>query len=140
MRARLGMWMISKTMSAIREGDAQPTLAMDADDVCLHFPGHTSWSGVFEGKEAVAAWLARFTAIGFQIYPDQVMVKGWPWRMTMSVRGHIFVDAPNGARIYDNRYVIWGVLRWGKLSEYEVYEDTQKSAALDEYLAAHPAA
>jgi hypothetical protein len=31
--------------------------------------------------------------------------------------------------------VIWGRIAWGKLREYEVYEDTQKSKALDEYLA-----
>jgi ketosteroid isomerase-like protein len=140
MRARLGMWMISKNMSALRDGDPAPTLRMDADDVCLHFPGQNSWAGVHRGKEAVSAWLARFAEIGLQIYPDEVMVKGWPWKMTMSVRGRVFLHAPDGELVYDNRYVIWGVLRWGKLAEYEAYEDTQKSAALDEYLAAHPAA
>jgi hypothetical protein len=31
--------------------------------------------------------------------------------------------------------VIWGRLSWGLLKEYEVYEDTQKSAGLDD----HPA-
>jgi hypothetical protein len=31
--------------------------------------------------------------------------------------------------------VIWGRISWGRLREYEVYEDTQKSKALDEYLA-----
>jgi ketosteroid isomerase-like protein len=39
-----------------------------------------------------------------------------------------------GLRVYDNRYVIWGHIAWGKLREYEVYEDTQKSQRLDEYL------
>jgi hypothetical protein len=31
--------------------------------------------------------------------------------------------------------VIWGRLAWGRLKEYEVYEDTQKAKALDDYLA-----
>jgi hypothetical protein len=33
--------------------------------------------------------------------------------------------------------VIWGKLRWGKLYDYEVYEDTQKAKALDEWLEQH---
>jgi hypothetical protein len=33
--------------------------------------------------------------------------------------------------------VIWGRISWGRVREYEVYEDTQKSAAFDEYLARH---
>lgn len=43
---------------------------------------------------------------------------------------------PSGERIYENRYVIWGRLSWGLLREYEVYEDTQRTEALDEHLAA----
>jgi len=33
------------------------------------------------------------------------------------------------------RDVIWGRMSWGLLRKYEVYEDTEKSTALDEYLA-----
>ena len=42
-----------------------------------------------------------------------------------------------GERIYENRYVIWGRLAWGRMQEYEVYEDTQKAKALDDWLAVH---
>jgi hypothetical protein len=31
--------------------------------------------------------------------------------------------------------VIWGRMSWGFLREYEVYEDTERSTSLDEYLA-----
>ena len=37
----------------------------------------------------------------------------------------------------DRAGVIWGTMRWGLLREYEVYEDTQASRALDHYLADH---
>jgi len=53
------------------------------------------------------------------------------------VRGHDHLDSPSGERIYENRYVIWGRLAWGKMQEYEVYEDTQKAKALDDWLAVH---
>ena len=54
--------------------------------------------------------------------------------MTLCLRGHVFLPSPGGAPVYENRYVIWGRLAWGLLREYEVYEDTQKTAALDDRL------
>jgi|SRR5580658_10503036 ketosteroid isomerase-like protein len=134
MRNWLAMKLVSRTMAALRTGDYGPTLRLDADDVSMHFPGTASWAGDYKGKAVLREWYERFVEIGLQIYPDDIMVKGWPWNMTMAVRGHIYLDDPAGARVYDNRYVIWGRLRWGKLAEYETYEDTQKSVALDAHL------
>ena len=39
--------------------------------------------------------------------------------------------------MYDNRYVIWAKIRWGRVKQYEVYEDTEKAQALDDYLEAN---
>jgi ketosteroid isomerase-like protein len=108
---------------------------MDAADVELTFPGDSSWSGVFRGKEQVRAWLERFVRVGLHIAADEVVLQGFPWRQTICIRGTDHLDAPGGERVYDNRYVIWGHLRWGKLTDYEVYEDTQKAKALDAWLA-----
>ena len=80
-------------------------------------------------------WLDRFVSLGLQIYPDEVVLKGFPWRQTICVRGHIHLDDPEDGRVYDNRYVIWGRIVWGKMREYEVYEDTEKTRRLDEWLA-----
>ena len=77
-------------------------------------------------------WLQRFVATGLKIYPDEVIAQGPPWRMTLCVRGTDHLDTEDG-RVYENRYVIWGRMSWGLLREYEVYEDTQASKALDEY-------
>ena len=63
------------------------------------------------------------------------MLKGFPWRQTICVRGHIHLDAEDGRRIYENRYVIWGHMAWGKMREYEVYEDTHATDSLDAHLA-----
>jgi ketosteroid isomerase-like protein len=127
--------MIARNMRAIRAGDTGPTLAMDADDIRFTFPGESSFSPGAENKRELAQWLDRFVDIGLQIYPDQVVLKGFPWRQTVCVRGHIHLDDPQDGRVYENRYVIWGRIAWGKLREYEVYEDTEKSGKLDQYLA-----
>ena len=126
--------MISRNMAKAREGDIGPTLRMDAEDIRFRFPGDSSWATELEGKDDLERWLRRFADVGLQIYPDEVVLKGFPWKQTICIRGHDFLDSPEGERVYENRYVIWGRISWGKLREYEVYEDTQKAKALDTHL------
>jgi ketosteroid isomerase-like protein len=127
--------MIARNMAKASTGDLGPTLRMDAEDVSFRFPGDSSWGGEFNGKTELEPWLRRFAEVGIQIYPDEVVLKGFPWKQTICVRGRDHLNSPDGKRVYENRYVIWGRLSWGLLRDYEVYEDTQRSKALDGYLA-----
>ena len=126
--------MIGRNMTAIRGGDLEPTLAMDAEDVEFRFPGNSSFAPGAKGKKELRVWLERFAAIGLQIYPEEVILKGFPWKQTICVRGYIHLDRAGDGRVYDNRYVIWGHISWGKLREYVVSEDTEETRRLDEYL------
>jgi ketosteroid isomerase-like protein len=126
---------IARNMTRASAGDLGPTLKMDAEDVRFRFPGDSSWGGEYEGKDKLEPWLRRFADVGIEIYPDEVVLKGFPWKQTICIRGRDNLDSPAGERVYENRYVIWGHISWGKLRDYEVYEDTQKSKALDGYLA-----
>jgi hypothetical protein len=58
--------------------------------------------------------------------------------MTMVLRGTDRFEDPDGTLVYENRYVIWALTRWGFIRDYEVYEDTEKSVAFDAYLAGAP--
>lgn len=127
--------MIARNMERASAGDIEPALKMDADDVRFRFPGDSSWATELQGKEKLRPWLQRFADAGIQISPDEVVLKGFPWKQTICIRGTDYLDTPEGERIYENRYVIWGHLSWGLLRDYEVYEDTQKAKKLDEYLA-----
>ncbi|HEX6665305.1 MAG TPA: hypothetical protein VF081_01785 [Solirubrobacterales bacterium] len=127
--------MISRNMERASAGDIEPTLKMDAEDVRFRFPGDSSWATELQGKEKLRPWLQRFADAGIQISPDEVVLKGFPWKQTICIRGTDYLDTPAGERIYENRYVIWGHLAWGLLRDYEVYEDTQKAKKLDEHLA-----
>lgn len=131
----LGKKLIARNMAKASEGELGPSLRMDAEDVRFRFPGNNSWAGELNGKAELEPWLRRFAEVGLQIAPDEVVLKGFPWNQTICVRGRDHLDSPEGERVYENRYVIWGRISWGKLREYEVYEDTEKSRALDEYLA-----
>ncbi|MGI8506555.1 MAG: nuclear transport factor 2 family protein [Solirubrobacteraceae bacterium] len=137
MQSWLAKKLISYTMSRARAGDIRPTLLMDAEDVTFRFPGDNSWSGEYHGKAELRRWLERMVRVGVKTFPDEVVLKGFPWRHTVCVRGHDYVRSPAGETVYENRFVIWGRLRWGRLEDYEVYEDTEKATALDEYLLEH---
>ena len=97
------------------------------------FPGDSSWATEIDNRDDLELWLQRFVATGLKIYPDEVIAQGPPWNTTLCVRGTDHLDTEDG-RVYENRYVIWGRMSWGLLREYEVYEDTQASKRLDEYL------
>jgi len=127
--------MVSRNMAKAREGDLAPTLRLDAKDIRFRFPGQSTWSGELEGKDELERWLRRIEKTGVKLYPDEVVMKGFPWNQTICVRGHDFLEAPGGERVYENRFVLWGRIAWGLLREYEIYEDTQKLGALEEHLA-----
>jgi ketosteroid isomerase-like protein len=137
MQSWLATKLISYLMERLRAGDARLLLWLDAPDVTLTFPGQNSWSVRHTGKQEVARWLARFIASGIQTFPDEVIATGPPWRTRLVIRAHDHLLDAGGAAVYENRYVIWGRMRWGRLQEYEVYEDTHKANLLDEWLAEH---
>ena len=124
---------LTRNMARLREGDYRPLLRLDAKDIRFRFPGDSSWATEIESREELERWLQRFVATGLEIYPDEVIAQGPPWNVTLCVRGTDHLDGEDG-RVYENRYVIWGRMAWGLLREYEVYEDTQASKRLDEYL------
>jgi ketosteroid isomerase-like protein len=131
---------LSFAMARERAGDIRPVLLLYAPDVRFTFPGENSWSGTRVGKEELRRWHGRFVRVGLQPFIDEVLVRGWPWRMTVCVRAHDHLDTATGERVYENRFVIWGRMAWGRVDEYEVYLDTERVKALDSWLAAnHPA-
>jgi ketosteroid isomerase-like protein len=129
---------IRHDMACLNEGDPGPALRLDARDVQFRFPGDSSWATEIHNRDDHARWLQRFVDTGLQIEADEVVAKGPPWNTTLCVRGTSHLDTEDG-RVYENRYVMWGRIAWGRLRGYEVYEDTQAAKKLDEYLAAHDA-
>ena len=127
---RLVNWVFAR----LRAGDIRPALALYSRDAHMMFPGRNSWSGEFRGKRELRAWLERFAAARIQIFADAVVAVGPPWNTTLCIRGHDHVTSPQGETVYENRYVMWVKLRWGRIHEEETYEDTERPLALDAWL------
>jgi ketosteroid isomerase-like protein len=128
---------VRKVMARSRTGDMAPTLALWADDGHFEFPGRSSWTADLHTKAEIGAWYDRFARAGLQIEPEEVLVKGWPWRTTVCIHFTDTAASPTGEVVYENHGVIVARMRWGKIRWGTVYEDTQKVQAFDEYLAAH---
>lgn len=137
MQSWLGKRVLSYAMGRLRRGNVRPLLLLYHQNVRFSFPGRNSWSGVLHGKRNVEQWLRRLADVGLQNVPDEVVVQGMPWNTTVCVRGHDYLDTAEEGCVYENRYVIWGHMAWGRLRSYEVYEDTHEPESLDAYIRRH---
>lgn len=134
-------FMIRRSIQRHQAGDVEALLAAYADDVRFVFPGQSSWSADLRGKNAIEPWLRRFHRVGIQLDAHEILVNGPPWNTTVCVRITDRAMDSAGQVVYSNRGVIFGKVVWGKITYYEVYEDTQKLSEFDNYLAEHePAA
>jgi hypothetical protein len=131
----LAKLILSRNMARLREGDYRPCSAATLRTSDSASPADSSFAADLVGNDALEVWLKRFVDVGLQIYPDEVILQGLPWRSTICVRGTVFLDE-HGRRVYNNRYVLWGHMRWGLVTDYEVYEDTQEAKRFDEHLTA----
>lgn len=104
--------------------------ALAADDVTFVFPGSSSFSGTFEGKQELLAWLRRFAGLGPEIDVLDATAAGPPWNMRVTVR----LDDSIGDD-YRNRVLELLHLRWGRLQRLEVFLDTELLSAWE---ARHP--
>ncbi len=128
---------LRRSIRRLNEGDIGPMLNGYANDAVLVFPGDSSWGGEHRGKTAIEAFLRRFARVGLQFEAHEIVVGGWPWNATIWV---LFTDhgrAPDGALVYENRGVIYARTRWGKIVFQEDFEDVNKVAAFDEWLASN---
>jgi len=129
--------MIRRAVRRINAGDIGPMLGSFADDATLVFPGDHSWGGEYKGKEAIRGFLERFVEVGIHLDPHEILVKGWPWDTTVILRFTNEARDENGRVVYANCGAIFARAAWGKIKYQEDFEDTQKVAAFDTYLALH---
>jgi ketosteroid isomerase-like protein len=129
--------MLHRTLRRLREGDFEPLFSTYAGDIRFVFPGHNSWAGEFRGREEVEQWVRRVYQVGLRLEPHEILVMGPPWDTTVCLRFTDRCTAPDGTIVYTNRGMVFGKIAWGKITYYEIHEDTEKVVALDEYVASH---
>jgi ketosteroid isomerase-like protein len=78
---------------------------------------------------AVRAWFQRLFSYfpGIQYTVHQVIVQGWPWNTLVATRLSVADPRADGS-VYQNDVMQFSRLRWGKVVEDHLYEDTYKLA------------
>jgi len=127
-------FMLRRNLRSLREGDLEPLFSTYAGDIRFVFPGHNSWAGEFRGREEVERWVRRVYQVGLRLEPQEMLVAGPPWDTTTCLRFTDTCTAADGTIVYTNRGMVFGKIAWGKITYYEIHEDTEKVVALDEYV------
>lgn len=122
---------------SINARDLDAPWKMAAEDMRFTFVGATPLGASFVGRDQFREWLravfSRFPDIAFDL--RDVIVSGWPWRTRIAVRIAIAATLVDGTR-YENEAVQWLTLRWGRMIDDWVLENT---LALDDACRRQPA-
>lgn len=129
--------MIRANVRRLAAGDPGPLLAGYAENATLVFPGSSSWGGEHRGKPAIEKFLERFLDAGMRGEAHEILVNGPPWRTLVCVLFTNEGRSADGTLVYENRAVLFAQIVWGRIRYQEDYEDTEKVAAFDRYLAEH---
>ena len=125
-------------------GDPSLLLRLAAPDVVIAFPGDNSWSTMYRpaerGRECHAThrgidecrgFAQRFVDEKIQFVIEDILVNGPPWNTRIGLRLHDYIEGPDGADRYNDRAIAYMTIRWGRLTLWEDYEDTERTAAWD---------
>jgi ketosteroid isomerase-like protein len=123
-----------KTYRSLSQGDYEAVVASLDPEAVLSFSGDHALGGTFEGRDAVRAWFERLFACfpDLKLRPETIVVEGFPWNTSVATRFRVAATLPSGAS-YNNEGMQFLRIRWGRVVEDRIYEDTQALAeALDE--------
>ena len=137
MYAWLARMLVRRSLRFHEARDVEGLLKTYADDVHFSFPGKNTWAIDTRDKEDIRAWLQRFHRAGLVLDVHDILIAGPPWNTRVAL---VFTDharGPDDKVVYENRGVILARGKWGKITDYTVFEDTEKVAEFDRYLAAH---
>ncbi|WP_067830194.1 nuclear transport factor 2 family protein [Nocardia inohanensis] len=118
-------YLVRRTWRRAGAGDFDAAVAMAAPDVHFRFLGDTALGADVHGREAFRAWFDTFERHlpGLRLELEDVVANGWPWNTTVAARLRVTGTLADGTP-YRNTAIQWLTLRWGKLTDDLVLEDT----------------
>jgi ketosteroid isomerase-like protein len=128
--------LVGRRFEELSEGDARRVVARFGSRSVFTMVGDHALGGECRGREAVGEWFARLFGLfpGIAFEPRVVAVAGWPWRTTIATQFVVRAELADG-HPYRNEGMQLIRMRWGRILEERVYEDT---AVLQEALAGAP--
>jgi ketosteroid isomerase-like protein len=118
---------VRRTFQRLSQGDYESIVKSFGPDSRFMFAGDHALGGERRGQGAVREWFEQMLRAfpGIQIVPQTVVVNGWPWNTVIATHLAISATRPGG-REYRNEGMQLLRLRWGRVVEDLIYEDTLK--------------
>jgi ketosteroid isomerase-like protein len=118
---------VRRTFRRLSEGDYEVVVRQFGPESRFMFSGDHALGGERRGQDAVREWFREMQRLfpGIRIEPLDVVVNGWPWKTV--VANHLAISATlEDGRPYRNEGMQLLRLRWGRVVEDLVFEDTLK--------------
>lgn len=123
---------IREYLAAMRGGDRDAAVALYADDVVMHVPGHSRWAGERRGREAVLAYLRAAVELADEGVEAELvdLLAGDGDRVALLLRERLRGTRGELLMRRANVYTV----RDGRITEVRIFEHDQY--AVDAYLEA----
>jgi ketosteroid isomerase-like protein len=117
---------VTGVFRALSAGDWQEAVGDLAGNVHHVFPGAHPLGGERRSRTAVVLWFERLGRLfpGHDFTIHRVMSRGWPWSTWVAVQWTARLSPKEGAS-YLNDGAHWLHIRWGKVTHFHAYLDTQ---------------
>ena len=118
---------VRRTFARLSAGDYEAVVRQFGPRTRFLFAGDHALGGERRGPEEARQWFQQMLRLfpGIRIEPQDVVVNGWPWRTVVATRLAITATLADG-RPYRNEGMQLLRLRWGRVVEDLVFEDTLK--------------
>ncbi len=110
----------------ISQGRFEKLLRQFSPEIEFSFPGDHAIAGQFHTRETVRQWFERVHRIfpGLHIEARNIFVSGLPWNAVVVTQFRISDRLLDGT-LYQNQGVQVARIRWGRVVEDHLIEDTQ---------------
>jgi ketosteroid isomerase-like protein len=110
---------------ALSRRDRDKVVSSFAPGAILTFSGDHALGGTFEGREAIGDWFDRLFGCfpDLELRPHTIVVEGFPWNTSVATRFAVTATLPSG-KSYSNEGMQFLRIRWGRVTEDRLYEDT----------------
>jgi ketosteroid isomerase-like protein len=118
---------VRRGFERLSAGDHEAVVKQFGPGSRLVFSGDHALGGEVRGQAEARRWFQQMLRLfpGIRIEPVDVVVNGWPWNTTVATHLRISATLADG-RAYENEGMQLLRLRWGRVVEDLIFEDTLK--------------
>ena len=135
--SRITRSIYERGLRSLERGDLDGLLRQFHEDCTMTFVGDTSLGASGLTGADIRRWFERFARLlpspRFEI--QLLVVSGPPWRQRLASR--VLIRSTIGGEIYENQFAHFLTIRWGRVIDDLVLEDTQRWERACRRLVAH---